>query len=379
MSTPQDERPTAAPVRRRRPDPADDDYVVLPPPTRGGRRLLAVGAITLAAIALVLGGALFWASRQITPSGGQGDLVDEVVIPSGSTTDGIADILAEEGVISNAQVFRWYVGWKNAGPWNAGRYLEFRENSSFDQAIAVLDDGPAPPDAVTVQVPEGKTVSQTLSIIAESMPEVTPEELLTALGSGEVTSRYKPADVQNWEGFLFPDTYQFEADTPATEVLQTMSDRTDEVLDELGYDKADALQGRSAYELVTIASLIERETGQPPEERGKISRVIFNRLDDDEFLGIDASNLYGLGRTSGELTQSDLEVDSPYNLRTSRGLPPTPIANPGRASLEAAIQPAEGDWRYYVLTTNDPPTHFFTESFDEFQDAVADARARGVF
>jgi UPF0755 protein len=357
----------------------DEDYVVLPPPTRGGRRLLAVAALVLAGLGLVLGGAVFWASRQITPSGGQGDLIDEVVIPAGSSTEAISEILADEGVISNPRVFRWYTGWKGAGPWDAGRYLEFRTNSSYDQAIAVLDEGPAPPTARTVQVPEGKTVAQTLTIISESMPGVTNEQLLTALGSGQVTSRYKPADVKNWEGFLFPDTYQFEESTPPAEILQTMSDRTDDVLDELGYDKAEALQGRSAYELVTIASLIERETGQPPEERGKIARVIFNRLEADETLGIDASNLYGLGRTSGELTKADLEVDSPYNLRTSQGLPPTPIANPGRASLQAAIEPTPGDWRYYVLTTNDPPTHLFTDSFEEFEDAVADARARGVF
>jgi UPF0755 protein len=110
-----------------------------------------------------------------------------------------------------------------------------------------------------------------------------------------------------------------------------------------------------------------------------ISRVISNRLDDGETLGIDASVLYGLGRTSGELTQSDLDTETPYNTRLVSGLPPTPIALPGEASLAAAIAPSEGDWRYYVLTSNDPPTHFFTESYDEFLEARDDARQRGVF
>ena len=89
----------------------------------------------------------------------------------------------------------------------------------------------------------------------------------------------------------------------------------EDVLDELGYDKAETLQGRSAYELITIASLIEKETGAPPDERGKISRVISNRLDDGETLGIDASVLYGLGRASGELTQSDLDEETPVQHR----------------------------------------------------------------
>ena len=366
-------------ITRPQADHEDGEYVLLPRPARGGRRLLAVGALAMAAAGIALAAAVLWVSRQVTPPGGQGDLISEVVIPVDSSTEAISELLAEAGVISDARVFRWYVGWKGAGPWEAGRYLGFRRNSSFDQAIAVLDEGPAPPTARIVQVPEGRTVAQTLTIIAESVPGVTLEGLLAALGSGEVTSKYKPPEIRNWEGFLFPDTYQFEEDAAPASILQKMASRTDEVLDDLGYDRAEALRGRSAYELVTIASLIERETGQPPEERGKIARVIFNRLDAGEALGIDASNLYGLGRTSGELTKADLEVDSPYNLRRSKGLPPTPIANPGRDSLRAALEPTPGDWLYYVLVSNDPPTHLFTDSFEQFQRAAADARARGVF
>ena len=110
-----------------------------------------------------------------------------------------------------------------------------------------------------------------------------------------------------------------------------------------------------------------------------ISRAISNRLDAGETLGIDASVLYGLGRASGGLTQSDLDTDTPYNTRMRAGLPPTPIALPGRASLAAAISPAEGEWRYYVLVSNDPPTHFFTDDYDEFLEAKAEAQERGVF
>jgi UPF0755 protein len=205
------------------------------------------------------------------------------------------------------------------------------------------------------------------------------EELQATLDSGAVTSAYKPPEVTSWEGLLFPDTYEFSDDATAQEVLQTMASQMEDVLDELGYDKAETLQGRSAYELITIASLIEKETGAPADERGKISRVISNRLDDGETLGIDASVLYGLGRTSGELTQSDLDTETPYNTRLVAGLPPTPIALPGEASLAAAIQPPEGDWRYYVLVSNDPPTHFFTDDYDEFLEAKSDAQANGVF
>ncbi len=349
------------------------------PPTRGGRRLLAVVAVLLSVVGLALLVVVVWVTRQVDPPGEQGDLVGDVVIEPGTSRDGIADVLAERGVIASPRVFRTYVQFVGGGPWEAGRYTEFRAGSSYDQAIEVLDAGPVPPDARVVRIPEGTNLAGVFRIIEESVPGITAADLLTALGSGAVTSRYKPPDVSNWEGLLFPDTYEFAADASAVEILQTMADRMDEILDSLDYDRAEALQGRSAYELITVASLIERETGQPPEERGKIARVIYNRLDTDEILGIDASNLYGLGRTSGELTAADLAVDSPYNLRTNRGLPPTPISMPGKASLEAAIRAPAGDWLYYVLISNDPPTHLFTASAEEFERAAQDARERGVF
>ena len=95
-------------------------------------------------------------------------------------------------------------------------------------------------------------------------------------------------------------------------------------------------------------------------------------------LGIDATVLYALGERAGTLTESDLRTDSPYNTRRNTGLPPTPINSPGQASIEAALHPAAGDWLYYVLTDTDG-RHYFTDDFDDFNRAVADARARGVF
>lgn len=356
----------------------DDDYVVLPPSSNGARRLLAVGGTLVLVAGVLIGAVLIWASRQVDPPGEPGEVVTEVVIPEGSSTESIARILEEAEVISNARLFRYYVGWKDAGPWEAGTYIDFRRSSSFDQAIEVLDGGPVPPAATVVRIVEGRRLEDALREIAEQMETVTVEQLEEALASGAVTSRYRPADA-SWEGFLFPDTYQFSDDATAVDVLQTMASKMDSVLDELDYDKAETLQGRTAYELVTIASLIEKETGAPEEERGMISRTISNRLDAGETLGVDASVLYGLGRADGRLTRSDLDTDTPYNTRLHAGLPPTPIALPGRASLAAAISPTEGDWKYYVLVSNDPPRHFFTDSYQEFLDAKEDAQRRGVF
>jgi UPF0755 protein len=354
--------------------------VLLPPASRGsGRKLVAVAGSVLLVLAILIGGLMVWASRQVDPSGEPGELVASIEVPSGSSTDAIATILDDAGVISSARLFRYYVGWKGAGPWDAGEYVEFRTNSSFDEAIEVLDAGPVPAQSNVVRVTEGRRLEDALVQISEQMPSLSVETLLSTLSSGSVTSAYKPPEVTSWEGLLFPDTYEFEEDASAQEVLQTMASKMEDVLDELGYDKAEALQGRSAYELITIASLIEKETGAPADERGKISRVISNRLDSGETLGIDAAVLYGLGRASGELTQSDLDRETPYNTRLVEGLPPTPIALPGEASLAAAIAPAEGEWRYYVLISNDPPAHFFTDDYDEFLEAKSDAQADGVF
>ena len=371
--------PAAEPARRARPQAAADEYVVLPAPSGGGRNLIAIGAVSLLVLGIMLGSLLLWASRKINPSGEQGEVIASLVVPSGATTASIAGLLAENGVISDARMFRYYAGWKNAGPWNAGEYVEFREASSFDQAIEVLDAGPVPIQAKVVRVTEGTRLQEALIAIADQMGTITAVQLQETLDSGKILSAYKPEDVTSWEGLLFPDTYEFEETATPQVILQTMATQMEKMLDGLGYDKAQALQGRSAYELITIASLIEKETGSPVEERGKISRVISNRLDDSETLGIDASVLYGLDRPSGSLSKSDLASNTPYNTRKVKGLPPTPIALPGKASLEAAIDPTAGTWKYYVLTSNDPPKHLFTDSYNEFLRAKDDAQARGVF
>jgi UPF0755 protein len=130
------------------------------------------------------------------------------------------------------------------------------------------------------------------------------------------------------------------------------------------------------YEVVIVASLIEKETSRP-EERPMIARVIYNRLARGMTLGIDASVLYAIGEQKDQITRRDLEIDSPYNTRKFPGLPPTPISAPGRASLEAALNPVDGPWLYYVIADTDG-RHFFTDDYEEFLDASDEARSKGL-
>jgi UPF0755 protein len=372
--------PSTTPQRpnRPRPTPRSDFESIRPPGSTGRRVLLFVIGVVLV-MAIIAGGVMFWAMQQVDP-GEQGPQISSLTIPPGSGVGEIGELLEAKGVITSAAVFDWYVRWENAGSnWKAGEYTTFHENSSMADAVDVLDAGPVPPESTSLTIVPGTRLSQQLAAINKAFPQISIPALELTLAAGKVVSKYRPAGEISWEGLLAADTFQFEKDATPQTILQALVDHQEELMDDLGYERAEALTGHSAWELITMASLAERETGQPAEERGKIVRVIQNRLDDNEPLGIDASILYGLGRTSGGLTKSDLEKDTPYNNRLHTGLPPTPIATPSEAALAAAIDPPEGPWIYYVLTSNDPPTHLFTDSAKEFQRAKEDAKSRGVF
>lgn len=346
------------------------------------RRANPVGLAILSAIAvigIVVGGGLLWTARQINPSGGPGVEVKEVVIPSGATFADVAEQLESEGIIGSARVMGWYAKFADVKPVQAGRYIKFRKNMSMGDAIEVLNAGPVAAQSRVVTIIPGMWLSDALEAINKVFPNISVDELSLTLMGGKVTSKYHPDPTQSWEGFLLPETLDFAEDATAQEILQRFVDEFDKVLDNAGYQNAEARTGRTAYELVTIASMIEREKGDAEGEAEKVARVIFNRLDENMTLGIDATILYGLQRRGNEggLTKAELEADGPYNSRTRKGLPPTPIALPSKASLEAAINPAEGDWLYYVLAGVNPREHFFTSSYDEFLDAKRRCDANG--
>jgi UPF0755 protein len=239
---------------------------------------------------------------------------------------------------------------------------------------AALDRGPRL--AFTdVTVPEGKWVSDVDEIVA-AVPGFDAAAFAAEVDSGVVRSLYQPQDVTSLEGLLFPDTYRVDENEDEQAVLARMVSTLDQVATELGYAESAARVGREPYEVLIIASLIEAEA-RVDGDRAKISRVIYNRLEQGMTLGIDATVYYALQRRGGGLTRSDLAVDSPYNTRVNPGLPPTPIGLPGRASLEAALNPEPGPWLYYVLA-DEQGNHAFSDSYAQFQRDVAAARDRGL-
>jgi UPF0755 protein len=357
----------------------EEQYVYLPPEASLARRVLWVSAGVAAFLVLVLGISGWWVMNQINP-GDRGPEVT-VTVPPGSTTAQIANLLEREGVITNATVFQYYVRWRDAGPFEAGTYDGLYENSSMGAVIDRFEKGPLPPNFTELVVPEGLWLQDLSPRILETFPQMNELELLTALST--VRSKYQPPDSTNLEGLLFPATYRVEEGDELDEqkLIRQMAEKFDAIGDEIGLSDtsvASEAAGRplTPYEIVVVASMIEEEA-KVAEERPMVARVIYNRLREGMTLGIDATVLYAIGEQKEELTRRDLDVDSPYNTRRYEGLPPTPIAAPGRDSLEAALNPADGPWLYYVIEDEDGH-HFFTESSSEFERARREAQEKGL-
>jgi UPF0755 protein len=352
--------------------------------------VIILGAIVVLFGALALG-ARSWYQRQVDPPGPPGEEVT-VDIPNGARLTDLGSLLdgSSPGVVSNGTLFRFWIRDKDLDL-QAGRYV-FQRKSSFEEVESVLREGPIEPATQSVTIPEGYRIDQIVEKIVEEVPRFTEEALVAAINDPANRSPLIPPDlpalpegVPQQEGTLFPSTYEVApGDTEAT-VIKRMVDKMTATAEETRLNaglQGDGLPPLTPYQVLIVASLIERETGSNAES-SKIARVIYNRLtigpENGIFtLGIDAVNQYLADETGTEL---DLETPGPYNSRTNAGLPPAPIAAPGRASIEAALSPAPNGVNadpllYYVLEA--PGVHFFTGSNEEFQAATQRCRDAGL-
>ncbi len=345
-----------------------DDWEEWRAPMSTGRKFVLAGIGTVAVLVVVLAVGLFWVQRKIDPPGPPGDPV-EVEVAAGSTTEDIGSVLADAGVISNATVWNYWTRFNNEGPFQAGEYT-FLANSSFDQAVAVLESGPRPPQSDRVTIPEGLTVDEIVARLGDPTTGIErwdPAAIQAAVDSDEVRSRYQPPDQPSMEGLLFPDTYEVGDEQDERTFVRSLVTEMDQRLAALDVEDRAAAFGLTPYQVIIIASLIEEEA-RVEGDRAKISRVIHNRLEQGIPLGIDATSRYEAELAGRDREDIDFSSDSPYNTRRVQGLPPTPIASPGQASLEAALAPADGPWIFYVLADTEG-NHFFTESSREFERA----------
>jgi UPF0755 protein len=345
------------------------------------RRGCAIALGVLMVMILAAGVAGFfgwsWVQGQMDPSGPPGDEV-LVEVPDGTTTSGIGQIMADNGVISSASVWDWYTKLRDVGSFQAGTY-RMRLNSSFDEAIDDLKKEPLPPNSTLVTVPEGLTLTQLTQRLIDpekGVPGFTPEGLQAALADPALRSAFLPADQPALEGTLFPETYAVEDGETEAVFLKKMVALFDETMNNADATNQAAALGISPYQALIVASLVEEEA-RVDEDRPMVARVIYNRLAAGEPLGIDATSCYEKGEIPCTLTESDLAAESPYNTRHTPGLPPTPITSPGKASIEAALHPADGPWKWYVLKDADGH-HAFTDNYDEFLRLKAECAAQGL-
>ncbi|MGQ0616034.1 MAG: endolytic transglycosylase MltG [Acidimicrobiia bacterium] len=344
-------------------------------PMSGGGKAGVVVIGVLVVIVLIGGGFAFWVNQQIHPGGAAGS---EVVldVASGTTVSGVAALLEDRDVVTRADVFRWYAKRKGLGSVQAGSY-NLRTNSDMGDVVGALKAGPAPPPSRRFTVTPGLKLVQIPNQVVAEVGAFSVDAFSGLVTANQVRSQFQPPDA-DLEGFLMPDTYEIAQGAGEEAALQAMVAQFDKVAAEVGLGDAEAQVGYSPYEVLIVASLVEREA-KVDDDRSKVARVIYNRLDSGIPLGVDATLCY-LEPVPCSLTQSELDTDGPYNTRTRAGLIPTPISNVSRASLEAALDPADGDWTFYVLDPDVDPNgnvHLFTDSAGEFEAAKSRCRAAG--
>jgi len=346
------------------PPVADEDLPPEPPERKTRLTPLGKLVVLLVAILLLFGGCgayVLSASR-----GAPGGRDVSVVIAPGSTASEIASTLQKAGVIKNAWAFRLYARIKGtAGNLKPGEYV-FRTHMPFGDVLQFLERGPKI-ELTRVTIPEGKTVRE-IALILERVAGIPSKEFLSEAMSGRHKTPILPKGSKNLEGVLFPKTYDLKKGTTASQAVDLLLSQFEKETAALDWSQAGKL-GVTRYQILIIASMIEREA-RVPQDRAKIARVIYNRLARPMRLQIDATVQYAIylktGAYKNPLLTSDYEFSSPYNTYQIDGLPPAPIANPGLASINAALHPADGKWLYYVLI-NDKGEHAFADTYEEFQ------------
>lgn len=344
------------------------------PPGRPQRRRWVLVLVGILAVLVVLVAVIaLWVRSQINPSGAPGKPV-QITITKGMSTDSLASLLEREHVIKNATVFSYYVKFNGGADSIKAGDFDFRTNSSMGQVVKVLEAGPKV-EIDRITIPEGLNLKEVAAKVG-ALPGRSADSFLALAKGGTVHSRYQAPGSTDLEGFLMPETYFIDRKDDETRILTRMVIAFDDTASQLDIEGGAARLGLTPQQVVTVASLIEREA-KVDEDRAKIARVIYNRLAKKMPLQIDATVQYALGQQKARLLNKDLEIDSPYNTYKVAGLPPGAIASPGRKSLEAALNPTAGNWLYYVIADANG-RHNFADTAAQFERFKAEAKAKGL-
>lgn len=337
-----------------------------------GAAVLFLALLIIVAATAAHYGTLLAFARSPSPlrTGGKGsDDAVSVVIPNGATPQEIARILANKGVIGDAQLFHRWVRFvaKKQDAMKAGEY-ELSPSMTPEQILALLTSGTQA--EVRVTIPEGLRKEEVAAVLAEAGLS-TKERLLDAMNDPLTIAAFGvPGDVPGGvDGYLFPDTYRFHKNATPEKILRRMRERLDDVVDaemklrmrELGWD---------LHKTLTLAAIVEKETGAAAE-RPRISAVFHNRMKRGMKMQTDPTVIYGipLEKYDGNIRRADLQRAHPYNTYVIDGLPPGPIAQPGRDAIRAALWPAQSDDVFFVAR-GDSGEHEFCPTLDCHNAAV---------
>lgn len=293
----------------------------------------------------------------------------DVTIPQGASTETIANILKENGLIDSPVYFRVLAKLKGVdGSFQKG---DFSLNTGMEEEaiMTILTTEGEKRETTTFTIPEGFTLEQIAERLA-AKELCTKEEFMAAAQNGNYGYRFLedvPDRNLRLQGFLFPSTYEVYTDATAEDIVSTMLNQFDVIFKDEYYDQAERL-GYSIDDVVKIASIIEREV-RVPDERPLVSSVIRNRLDINMNLEMCSTIMYVLDKSRDRVLLSDLEIDSPYNTYRNPGLPVGPISNPGEASIIAALYPEDTNYLYFVLVDDATGSHEFNSNFNDHVNA----------
>ncbi|MDR0266824.1 endolytic transglycosylase MltG [Paenibacillus sp.] len=335
----------------------------------------------LVILLLGAGGGAYYIWNGLQPVKASGQAV-KFTIESGMGTSRIAEVLYKNGLIKNETIFKGYLKWKKEGShFQAGVY-ESKPGIALDELIAKLNSGDVVKEAMDrITIPEGYTVEQ----IAKKLGETTgtPVDAFLKLadhpGDEAVVAFKEASEIGNLkhaaEGYLFPDTYEFKKGTDIKDIFHRMMEQMQSKIDNIP-DLQQKLKDRglTLHEMLTIASLVEREV-VVDEERPLVAGVIYNRLDKKMKLDIDATVQYALPEPKERLLYKDLKVESPYNTYLHEGLPPGPICSPSIASIEAVLSPKASDYLYYVTKKDGSHEHLFAKTYQEHLNNIKKSKS----
>lgn len=333
------------------------------------RNRLAMLVVLFLLSPFILGSGWLW--YQLNALGKAGSVVT-IEIAKGSGVREIGAVLEENNVVRSGAAFSVYSKLARRGPYQAGKY-EIATNIDAGQAASVLEKGPKINyDKFTI-IPGQRLVD--VQNNAAQLPGMSEKGFQEALSSGKFVSRYSPDGNTSLEGLLLPETYSIATTETEEDIIRRSLQEFDARARSNGLEGS--VNGYTPYQIITIASMIEKEA-RYSDDRPIIASVIYNRLAIDMPLQIDATVIYGLGRSSGSPSSSELKQDTPFNTYIHKGLIPSPISMISMDSLRAALNPATTDYLYYVLMDADTGKHAFAKTFEEHNQNIRTAQNNGA-